>query len=166
MASASAAAVSVGVGKAAGRTVEGHQFKGHFLRDGHHYLLELGLGSQAHEPDFAAGQVLGQVCRFKKAWPAHGSSTAGSIISFFNAGPAADATGSSVCSGSGTMLPQTTIWYDVFIKSLLRLSRQAGIGIRRTFGRHLLFRRILHAHHSARLRQPAVPLFIRASDHH
>jgi len=34
---------------------------------------------------------------------------AGSIISFFNAGQAGDAMGSKVCSGSGIMLPQTTI---------------------------------------------------------
>jgi hypothetical protein len=33
----------------------------------------------------------------------------GSIISFFNAGPVDDATGSSVCNGSGTMPAQTTI---------------------------------------------------------
>ena len=43
------------------------------------------------------------------ACPAQGSSTAGSIISFFNEGPAGPVTGSKVCSGSGTMLPHTTI---------------------------------------------------------
>ncbi len=36
-------------------------------------------------------------------------SHASSIISFFNAGPAGDATGSKVYNGSGTILPQTTI---------------------------------------------------------
>jgi hypothetical protein len=46
----------------------------------------------------------------KSAWPAQGSKTAGSINSFFSAGPAGLDTGSNVCNGSGTRLPQTTIW--------------------------------------------------------
>ena len=54
------------VGEAAGRTVERDEFKRHFLRDGHHHLLELGLRAEADEPDFAAGRVLGQIRRLVK----------------------------------------------------------------------------------------------------
>ena len=42
------------------------------------------------------------------ACAAHGSSTAGSMVSFLSTGPAGPVMGSSVCRGSGTMLPQTT----------------------------------------------------------
>jgi hypothetical protein len=45
---------------------------------------------------------------------------AGSIISFFNAGPVGDATGSSVCNGSGTIPAQTTIWYAMLINQVGR----------------------------------------------
>ena len=49
------------VGEAAGRTVERDEFKRHFLRDGHHHLLELGFRAERDQPDFAAGRVLGEV---------------------------------------------------------------------------------------------------------
>jgi hypothetical protein len=49
---------------------------------------------------------------------------AGSIISFFNAGPAGPVTGSKVWSGSGTMLPQTTIWYVVLINQVAQKTRK------------------------------------------
>ncbi len=97
------------LGETAGRAVQRDQFERHLLRHGHHHLLQLGLGAEADQPDLAAGRVLGQVGGFIKAWLAQGSSTAGSIISFFSAGPAGPVTGSRVWSGSGTMLPQTTI---------------------------------------------------------
>jgi hypothetical protein len=37
------------------------------------------------------------------------------MSSFLRAGPVGEATGSRVWSGSGTMLPQTTIWYGLLI---------------------------------------------------
>ena len=58
--------IAGGVGKTAGRTVERDEFKRHFLRDGHHHLLELGFRAEADEPDFAAGRVLGEVRRLKQ----------------------------------------------------------------------------------------------------
>src|SRR5579862_2021743 len=56
---------------------------------------------------------------------------AGSIISFFNAGPAADVMGSNVCNGSGTMPAQTTIWYAVFmgLRSIFSRVQAAGAGV-------------------------------------
>ena len=54
-----------GIGEAAGGTVEGHQFKGHFLRHGHHDLLQFGFGSEADQPHFAAGCFLRQVGGFE-----------------------------------------------------------------------------------------------------
>jgi uncharacterized protein (DUF697 family) len=58
--------IAGGVGKTAGRAVERHEFKRHFLRHGHHRLLELGFRAKADEPDFAAGRVLGEVRRLKQ----------------------------------------------------------------------------------------------------
>ena len=55
-----------GFGKSAGRAVKRHQFERHFLRDGHHHLLELGFRAEADQPDFAAGRVLGQIGRLIK----------------------------------------------------------------------------------------------------
>ena len=52
-----------GLGETAGRAVEDDQFKGDFLRHGHHHLLELRLGAKADEPDLAAGRVFRQVGR-------------------------------------------------------------------------------------------------------
>src|SRR5208337_4770842 len=49
------------------------------------------------------------------ACAAHGSRIAGSIISFFRAGPLGPVTGSSVCNGSGTTLAQTTTWKEWLI---------------------------------------------------
>ena len=50
-----------GLGEAAGRAVQRDQLEGHLLGHGHHDLLQLGLGAEADQPDFAAGGVLGQV---------------------------------------------------------------------------------------------------------
>jgi hypothetical protein len=50
-----------GVGESAGRAVEHYQLERHLLADGHHDLLQLGLGAEGHEPDLAAGSTLGQV---------------------------------------------------------------------------------------------------------
>ena len=47
-----------GFGEPAGRAVERDEFERHLLRDGHHHLLELGLGPEADEPDLAAGRGL------------------------------------------------------------------------------------------------------------
>jgi hypothetical protein len=54
------------LGESTGRTVERHEFKRHFLRDGHHHLLEFGLRAEADEPDFAAGRVFREVRRLVK----------------------------------------------------------------------------------------------------
>jgi hypothetical protein len=72
------------------------------------WSLALGptLTSQTLEP----GTFLARFAASNRAWAAQGSSTAGSIISFFRAGPLGPAMGSRVWSGSGTMLPQTSIW--------------------------------------------------------
>ena len=50
-----------GLGEPAGRAVERDEFKRHLLRDGHHHLLELGLGAEADKPDLAAGRVLDEI---------------------------------------------------------------------------------------------------------
>ena len=48
---------------------------------------------------YVLGAFFARCAASKSAWAAHGSRTAGSIISFFNAGPAGDVTGSSVATG-------------------------------------------------------------------
>src|ERR1035438_10350369 len=58
--------IAGGVSETAGRTVERDEFKWHFLRDGHHHLLQLGLRAEADEPDFAAGLVFRQIGGFIK----------------------------------------------------------------------------------------------------
>ena len=57
---------SAGIGESAGRAVQSDEFERHLLGDGHHHLLELGFGAEAHQPDFAAGGVLRQVRRLIK----------------------------------------------------------------------------------------------------
>ena len=52
------------------------------------------------------------------ALAAHGSSTAGSTISFLIPGPLGPVVGSSVCSGSGTIPAQTTMWNAFAIVSI------------------------------------------------
>jgi len=69
----------------------------------------LALGAMATSHTLPPATCRARLAASNSACPAHGSSTAGSIISFFNAGPPAAVTGSSVCNGSGTMLPHTTI---------------------------------------------------------
>ena len=101
---ASAAAVSNESVKPRGRPIQRHQFERRLLRHGHHHLLQLGLGPQAHQPDLAAGHAAGARCAASySACAGPGSSTAGSIISFFSAGPPgrspapASATGRARC---------------------------------------------------------------------
>ena len=48
----------VGVDEAAGRAIERNQLQRNLLRDGHHDLLQLGLGRHAHQPELAAGTFL------------------------------------------------------------------------------------------------------------
>jgi hypothetical protein len=82
--------------------------------------------------------------KWSVAWPAHGSRTAGIIISFFcllQIGNSALArarenfrcrksrivnqrAGSSVCNGFGTIPAQTTIWYAVLINQVGREKAQ------------------------------------------
>ena len=69
------------------------------------------LTSQTLLPGFLRGQVRGLVQR----QAAQGSSTAGNTISFFIPGPFGPVNGSSVCSGSGTIPAQTTMWKAVAI---------------------------------------------------
>ena len=54
------------VGEAAGGAVQRDQFKGDFLGEGHHHLLELGLGREADKVDLAAGGGFGEVGGFEK----------------------------------------------------------------------------------------------------
>ena len=117
-----------GLGESAGRAVERDEFERHLLGDGHHDLLELGLRAEADQPDFAAGRVLGEVRRFVKrvAGPRVEDSRAASFH-FSDAGPAGPVTGSRVWSGSGTMLPQTTIWYAMLINQTGNSGRRARI---------------------------------------
>src|SRR3954467_5429641 len=67
------------------------------------------------------GWDLARLAASNNAWAAHGSSTAGSIISFFSEGMV-PAIGSRVWSGSGTMLAQTMICNGVLIFSSFVLS--------------------------------------------
>src|ERR1019366_9500815 len=80
----------------------------------------LAFGPRLTSQTLLPGVCLAKFAASNSAWPAHGSRTAGSIISFFNAGPVGEATGSSVYSGSGTMLPQTTIGGAVLINQVAR----------------------------------------------
>src|SRR5664279_1333918 len=68
----------------------------------------LALGPRLTSQTLLPGAVLARLAASYNAWLAQGSRTAGSIISFFNAGPAGPVTGSRVWSGSGTIVPQTT----------------------------------------------------------
>ena len=52
---------SVVDGETAGGAVEGDEFERHFLGHGHHDLLELRLGTEAHEIDLASGSSGGEV---------------------------------------------------------------------------------------------------------
>ncbi len=54
----------VRVGETALGRVDGNELEGNFLRNGHHDLLKLGLGSERDEPDFAAGRFGGEVGSF------------------------------------------------------------------------------------------------------
>ena len=64
--------------------------------------------------------------KWSVAWLAHGSRTAGSIISFFcllqivnrKSQILNQQAGSSVCNGSGTIPAQTTIWYAVLVNQV------------------------------------------------
>jgi hypothetical protein len=64
------------VGKSADGTVDGNQLEGNFLGHGHHHLLQLGLGAERDQPEFAAGIFGGQVCGFIERaggpWIEHG----------------------------------------------------------------------------------------------
>src|SRR5512134_3627427 len=75
----------------------------------------LAFGPRLTSQTLQAGALRARFAASYSAWLAHGSSTAGSIISFFNAGPVGPLTGSRVWRGSGTTLPQTTIWYAVLM---------------------------------------------------
>ena len=46
--------------------LERYQLKGHFLRHGHHHLLQLGLGAETDQPHLAAGDFLRQARRFEQ----------------------------------------------------------------------------------------------------
>ena len=52
-----------GIREPAGGPVQGYQLEWNLLRHRHHHLLQLGLRSQAHQPDLAAGHILRQVGR-------------------------------------------------------------------------------------------------------
>ena len=123
MASASAAPTSAGVGEAAGRAVERHQLEGHLLRDGHHHLLELGLGAEAHQPDLAARRRLGQVGRLveRVGGPGIEHRRAASSRSS-DPGRSDPRRAPASASGSGTMPPQTTMWNDALMCTSLRVS--------------------------------------------
>ena len=54
----------VRVGKAADGAVDGDQFEGDLLRDGHHDLLQLGLGAERDQPELAAGIFGGEIRGF------------------------------------------------------------------------------------------------------
>ena len=88
----------------------------------------LAFGPSATRVTLLPGWLLARWAASYRAWLAQGSSTAGSIISFLRAGPAGPDTGSSVWSGSGTTLPQTTIWNAVlmFLVYLTAVARPAG----------------------------------------
>jgi hypothetical protein len=43
------------IGKPADRPIDGNELEGHSLRDGHHDLLQLGLGPERNQPHPAAG---------------------------------------------------------------------------------------------------------------
>ena len=75
-----------GIGEAGGRTVQRHQFERHLLRHGHHHLLQLGFGPRLTSHTLLPGVFCARWAASNSAWPAHGSSTAGSIISFFREG--------------------------------------------------------------------------------
>ncbi len=69
----------------------------------------LALGACVTSHTLLPATFLARFAASKSACPAQGSSTAGNIISFLSPGPVGVETGSRVCRGSGTMLPQTTI---------------------------------------------------------
>ncbi len=48
----------VRVGESADGAVDGNELEGNLLRDGHHHLLQLGLGAERDQPELAA-RVLG-----------------------------------------------------------------------------------------------------------
>ena len=118
MASASAAALPAASVNPPGRAVEGHQLERHLLRQRHHHLLQLGLRRHAHQPHLAAGRLLARCAASYSACAAHGIEHVGQhrLVPQARA-PAGPSTGSRVWSGSGTMLPQTTMWNGDMVDS-------------------------------------------------
>ena len=56
----------VRVSESADGAVDGDQLEGDLLGDGHHHLLELGLGAERDEPELGAGVLRGQRGGFVK----------------------------------------------------------------------------------------------------
>jgi len=121
MADASAAAVSKESVKTGSRSIERHQFERNLLRHGHHHLLKLGFGSEADQPDFAPRRIARQVGRFEEGMAGPRVQDGRQHHFILEGRPAGPMTGSRVCSGSGTMLPQTAIWNGVLMGALKSL---------------------------------------------
>ena len=68
----------------------------------------LAFGARLTSHTLLPGNLRARLAASYSACADHGSSTAGSSSSFFKAGPLGPVMGSRVCSGSGTMPPQTT----------------------------------------------------------
>ena len=56
----------VRVRESADGAVDGNELEGNLLRDGHHHLLQLGLGAESDQPELAAGMLGGKSGGFVK----------------------------------------------------------------------------------------------------
>ena len=114
MVSASTAAVECASVKPPMGPSMGTSSNGDLLRNGHHHLLQLGLGAERDQPDLAAGILRGQVGGFIERAGGPGIEHRGQHHFIFQARTGSGTlTGSKVCRGSGTIPAQTTRCRDV-----------------------------------------------------
>ena len=105
MAAASAAAVSNESQNPRRGAVEWNEFERDLLRDGHHDLLQLGLGAETHQPDLAAGGLPRQVGGFEERVAGPGVEHGGEHHFIFQRGAGGACDGLQRLQGVGNHAP-------------------------------------------------------------
>ena len=105
----------VRVRESADGAVDGNEFEGDFLGDGHHDLLELGLGAEGDQPEFAAWIFCGEGGGFIESAGGPWVEDGGEDYFVFEAGAVGRRGWLQGLKGSGAMPAQTTMWSGVGI---------------------------------------------------